>query len=287
MDRQIFKDSTLDHLFKQEGYIVVDILTTDEAISLRERVAKLRAGVNAPFYASLWSGDRNYRQSVDKMVKEALESRALAYLNAYQSLFADLLVKRPSLRHHISAHQDWTFVDEARVASVYLWCPLQDVHRRNGTLQVFPRTHRMMDKVRGANIFLEYTKYANRISKSFGEHLTLKAGQAVFFNQALMHASKPNRTLRNRITAGLLLLPSEAEVWHFFRDPMTGHCYKVSADYEFFMQYSEGIDFRKGLFSQTIRIPGNRSPIPVPMEPIPFSFSEFSVRYRAELARKV
>jgi hypothetical protein len=284
MQRRIFLDEERDRAFKREGYVVVDMLSKDEALALREKAAALRSGVRAPFYASLWSKDRNYRASVDELVKGALETKALSYLDHHKSLFADLLVKRPSLRHHFPAHQDWTFVDEEHFASVYLWCPLQDVNRRNGTLQVFPRTHRMMEKIRGANMLPEYARFAGHLSKTFGEHLNLRAGQAVFFNQALLHASRPNHSLRTRIAAGLLFLPLEAQVWHYYRDPQTDQCYKVPADYEFFMRYSEAIDFRQGLAAQTIPVPGQASSIPFTHKPLPFDFAEFAARYRAELA---
>ncbi len=285
MQRRIFLDEERDRAFKREGYVVVDVLSREEASDLRQKAAALRSGIRAPFYASLWSPDRAYRQAVDELVKGALEARALTYLDNHKSLFADLLVKRPSLRHRITAHQDWTFVDEAHYASVYLWCPLQDVNPNNGTLQVFPRSHRLMEGIRGANFITEYARDADKICQVFGEHLHLRAGQGVFFNQAMLHASRPNHSFKNRIVAGLLFLPAEAQIWHYYRDAGTGTYFQVAADYEFFMRYSEQMNFRKGLLGKSIPKPESASPIPVAHTPMPFDFADFSRRYREELAR--
>lgn len=282
MKRRIFLDDTLNEHFSTEGYVTIPLLSRMEAESFRAEVLSWDAGVNAPFYASLWSRNRSYRETVDRRVKELLAGRVAPFLDRYQPFFSDLLVKNPSLNHVFMAHQDWTFVDEDVYTSAYVWCPLQNVHFFNGSLRILPRSHRVLSKIRGANIDSGVQRIAGRIYRKLGRTLRLKAGEAVIFNQALLHGSSPNRTLRKRIAAGLLFLPEEAPVLHYFRSPQTGETFRIQADYNFFMRYSMEQDFTGNLKKSTICLPEGMVTEPVQHEDVQWTYKSFRRAYQAE-----
>jgi hypothetical protein len=245
--RRIFNIDNYDKQFKELGYIIVDLIDHTRAKELYNQCVQFESNVDAPFYTSLWSSNLEYRTKVDKLIQETLKNEISELFYNYSPLFGDLLVKRPSLLKEFPIHQDWTFVDEQEYTSVYIWCPLQDVNYLNGNLQVVEKSHKYLDKIRGANITVSYENIKQKISKKYLKNIKLKAGQAIIFNQALLHASPPNRSLKTRIAMGLLMLPNEAKVYHYFKDSSNNDIKQIEVDKEFFMNYSKNIDFKLNL----------------------------------------
>lgn len=253
--RQIFKNPEYDRQFQENGYLVMEGIPSKKAKELYSFFSKLESGVDAKFYASLWSKDINYRKQVDAKVKAYLQPIGEEQLLNYAPLFSDLLVKKPSLKDKIYPHQDWMFVDEPEFTSVYIWCPLIDVNTRNGCLEVFPGSHKKFREIRGSNISLSYEEVQEHIMKKYMVPVPLKAGQVIFFNQATIHASPPNKSLRKRISMGLLFLPKEAPVIHYHLHPQKNIVEKLRVDYDFFMDFSNGDNFREGLYTRKIGRP--------------------------------
>ena len=254
---QIFNDTVLDAEFKDKGYITVDFLNRDECDALYTELMKLDSGVDKKFYASLWSSDKEYRLTVDRLIKAAFTEKVKSLFHSnYAPFFSDVLVKKPSLFDKFRIHQDWSFVDETKYTSLFIWCPLVDVNKQNGYLQIMHKSHKIFNNIRGANIPQPYDKIKSYVERKYLKGIPLPAGKAIIFNQALIHASPPNRSLKARVAAGMMMLPKEAPIYHFVRDnedPALIH--KYSVDYDFFMNYSMGKDFADMLYAKTMVLP--------------------------------
>lgn len=245
-NRQIFIDNQLDADFKNKGYLIVDLIDKVTAKILYKVASALNSGVQATFYTSLWSKDAKYRNQADNLINKEIGIRVMPFFNNYKPFFGDLLIKKPSLNKDYPIHQDWTFVDEHEFTSIFVWCPLQDVNYLNGNLQVVEKSHRILDKIRGANIEVSYKDIISDIRK-YLKSVPLKAGQAIIFNQALLHASPPNRSMKTRIALGLVMVPNEATIFHYFLDKENKEINRIEANKEFFMKYGEQVDFQNAL----------------------------------------
>lgn len=274
--RKIFKNEQLDIQFKELGYVVVDFMDRKTALDLYKTCIKFESNVNAKFYTSLWSSNVGYRKKVDDLIVQTLKEKATDLFFDYIPFFGDLLVKQPSLNKNFPIHQDWTFVDEETFASAYIWCPLQDVNYLNGNLQVVEKSHKFLDKIRGANIVVSYEEIKDKIANKYLKSIKLKAGQAIIFNQALLHASPPNRSLKTRIAMGLLMLPIEAKVFHYYYDVEEAVFKRIEADKHFFMTYSENIDFKEGLKNNSISYPSIKENTIIKLDRNLISFEYFS-----------
>lgn len=255
MSRKIFNDDALDAEFARSGYIVIDAIPTERCKELYSQVKALDSHVDATFYTSLWSSDAEYKRKANQIIFGELEGFAAKVFHNYRPLFGDLLVKRPSLFKDFALHQDWTFVDESQYSSIYIWVPLQDVNYINGYLQVVRGSHRILDKVRGANVKVSYEDIKPQIAKHHLEGVKLRAGQAIIFSQALLHASPPNRSLNTRIAMGLLMVPKEADLFHYVYDKQGNTLYKLKVDVDFFLNYSNHIDFSASLEGSAFKLP--------------------------------
>ena len=278
--RRVFRDAVLDAEFQRSGYVVLNLVEADAVAALRRKAKSLRSGVRGHFHASFWSKDRPYRETVDAIVKSVLEEPVLALLHDYKAMFSDLLIKRQSLHRHFDVHQDWSFVDEERFASVYAWMPLQAVDAQNGALRVFPASHRMMTRIRGANIPSDVYHLGAHIRKRYGRLLPMQEGEVLLFHQGLLHASPPNRSLSVRYAAGLGFVPQEAQVWHFFKEVEHDQVYRMPADVDFFMRYSERMDFARALKDGKIPIPAGPEAEPIDHKPHFWDAAEFDGEYQ-------
>lgn len=254
--RKIFKDEQLDLQFKENGYIVLKDAVNFNFQESYSYFNNLQSNVDGKFYASLWSKDREYREEVDREIKKRLSSIVTDYLYNYVSFFGDLLVKKPSLNHKFDWHQDWTFVDETKYSSVYIWCPLQDVTIQNGCLMVLPNSHSFFKSTRGSNINPDYPHETfEAVKKKHIRYLPLKKGDVVLFNQSLFHASPPNRTWKNRLAIGLLCLPEEADIFHYHLNKESNIIEQYKIDYGFIMNFSNDQNFLKNLYTQNLQKP--------------------------------
>lgn len=245
--REILKDQKYDADLKKNGFVIIDLLDKITAKKLYKEVVRYDSGVQSPFYTSLWSKNPEYRKKVDDIIQQEIAKRIIPFFNNYQPFFGDLLVKKPSLLKDFPIHQDWTFVDEEVYTSVYVWCPLQDVNYLNGNLQVLEKSHEYLDKIRGANIQVSYETIKPHLQKKYLKNVPLKAGQAIIFNQALLHASPPNRSFKTRISLGLLMLPQEATIYHYYFNKFENKIQRIIATKDFFMSYGEHVDFQNAL----------------------------------------
>jgi ectoine hydroxylase-related dioxygenase (phytanoyl-CoA dioxygenase family) len=167
------------------------------------------------------------------------------YFENYQLILGNYLIKKPQKNTHIPIHQDWTFVDEEQFFSLSIWCPLIDVDQNNGCLQVVPCSHRMSKNIRPA------PKYPNCFANVYDEvkknllTLPLRAGEAIFYDHALLHASPVNNSQTKRPAVILGLTHKDALLRHYFaRDFKNNDQEAIIDEYDmpnnFFMDHIRG-----------------------------------------------
>jgi ectoine hydroxylase-related dioxygenase (phytanoyl-CoA dioxygenase family) len=88
-------------------------------------------------------------------------------------------------------HQDMTLVDETEFTGINIWCPLIDLTKTNGVLYVLPGSHRLFPTYRGSSIPNIYENVYDVI-ENYMIPKFLKAGEAIIFDQSIIHYSPPN-----------------------------------------------------------------------------------------------
>lgn len=242
MTKDIFRYSPLQALFRNEGYVVVPLLSGQDIAELDQLAVQQtpQSEVSLPFYTSIWSDNVLYRESVDAAIKKVLTKALEKYLLDCQPVFANFMVKNPGDNSQLIPHQDWNFVDEAKYDSVTVWCPLVDVNEENGNLQVIPRSHKLNNFIRGRFFDAPFPQMNNELIDSRLKSLPMKAGEALILNSRLIHASPPNRSRSVRIAASVVMAPLEAELVHYvIEDAASKKSYKkLHITPRFFTDYS-------------------------------------------------
>lgn len=229
MIRPIFKNPGLDKAFKEDGYVVLNMLEPDAIHKLLSYGKGLKNAKTADFYTTI--SDDKVRVEADNLIRQFAEPAINKRLANFDLLFATFMTKRRSIGGKIGMHVDWQFVEEPQFLSINTWIALHDINFWSGGLQVIPQTHKAIIQLRGPNyIFFNSFKTTLKPKK-----ITLKAGQAIMYDSRLLHASGYNFLMNMRVVASALLIPAEAEpVYVFFNpDDSTKPYYmkKVSKDF--------------------------------------------------------
>ncbi len=215
----LIADLFLNEKFKEplrnNGYVVIPLLQETELKHLHSLYHNLEksAGVEKEFYTSIWSDDILHRKEVDEGVKSILFPVLQKHFHSVQPVFGNFMVKGIGANSSLLTHQDWSFVVEPEFDSVTVWVPLHDVNHQNGNLQVVSNSH---------------TTLQNYVRPRFGDaafsreeaikqliDIPMKSGEALILNSRLIHASPPNTTDNQRISASLVLAPAEAKLKHW------------------------------------------------------------------------
>jgi ectoine hydroxylase-related dioxygenase (phytanoyl-CoA dioxygenase family) len=231
-----FLNKKLESQFLQDGYVIVPFLNEQQVHDLRELYRKVQPISFPGFSSTIYSKDLNKKANTSKKVLDIVNENINQYIGNYRLLGASFLCKTPGNQSEMPIHQDWTIVDENKYFSATIWVPLQDVDVENGALMVIPGSHQFSKGVRGPSIPPLVDPVMDKL-KSRMKTIPLKAGQAVVFNHALMHASPPNLSKTERWALTIGFTPKEAKLQFCHLEEGCLSRYEVKDD--FFLTYNE------------------------------------------------
>ncbi|CAK9249919.1 unnamed protein product [Sphagnum jensenii] len=218
--RRIFHDQEGEKQFRTQGYFTRQLLSDADISYLLEVFKSLNPRIEKEFYSTIDSTDLDYRRQVDERIGKRISDIVTAYFINYSPLIFNFIVKEPGGDSEVFMHMDDTHVDETRYQSVNVWCPLVDTTPANGALFVMPGSHTLAYPPRGFGIPYPYSEF-HELVKPRMEMVPLKAGEAIFYNNKLMHRSDPNHSNASRPAIIMAMLPDEADrIIHFHMPDM-------------------------------------------------------------------
>ncbi len=239
--RKIFRDESNERQFREDGYVIVDLLRADAIADLlsfyaaafptrREVVPHAR---ELPYYISIFDRDAAHKREVDERISQYVARDIEALLENYEVFYSNFMIKFPG-DGQIEAHQDFNFVDENQHTAFNLWCPLVDTDSQNGGLYAIAGSHNVFRTQRGPNLPKALTQY-NDMLKRYARCIPLKKGQATIFDHKLIHYSPPNRSEEVRVAIQSVLKPREAATIHYVFDQQTERVRAYRIDKEFIL----------------------------------------------------
>lgn len=218
--RIAFNNPEKEELFRQNGYVVIPNLLNDEDI---ERFSQFYISIPAAsedtFYSSHWNKDKEYRKHIDNFIRPILFNKTQDLFFDYRPVYGYFLVKMPGEKGTVTVHQDWMLVDESKFVGITIWIPLIDTNLSNGSFQVMENSHKFLSQIRGSNTHFPYRSNLEEVQKSFLSNINMRKGDAIIFDHRLAHASLPNLSNDPRVAVGLVVLPKEAPMIHYYFNP--------------------------------------------------------------------
>lgn len=216
--RQIFKNSEHAAHYDKHGFITYPLLSKDEVAELLAVYEQMNSGLEgSAFYTSHTSSDVEYKLKVDKAIRGVIGPKLADIFVDYRSVFGFYLVKVEG-SNTLDVHLDWQFVDERKHVGFNIWCPLVDVRKENGAVFVLPGSHKHIHVLRGYNTPNPVHFVEHPLNEKGFRTVELDAGTAMIFDLRLLHGAWPNTKPQPRIAVGMVAIPEEAELVHFFAD---------------------------------------------------------------------
>ncbi len=206
---KVFRDQALQDAFEKDGVVVVPFYNEAEIKELTELYYRMHPQDEKGFFPSTFSKDKNYRAVADTEIRRVCARAMEQYLQDIKVICGSFIVKSPGPESAMCVHQDMTLVDESKYTGMNIWVPLTDLTPENGALQILRGSHRLFPTYRGSTIPGIYEEVSEEI-KTYLETLYLKAGEAVFFDQSIIHYSAANLSDKVRIVTNTFFTNKDA-----------------------------------------------------------------------------
>ena len=207
--KPFFRNSSYQERFERDGFISLPFYNEEEIKALISLYEDIQPKEYEGFFPSTFSNDKNYRTGADIRIREIGQRSADLYFQDIKVVCGCFIVKDSKPESAMCVHQDMTLVDESKYTGVNIWVPLIDLDDRNGTLEVLPGSHRLFPTYRGATIPGIYEEADEEIKKYLVK-LYPKAGEAIIFDQSIIHYSEANRSGKKRIVTNTYFTQSDA-----------------------------------------------------------------------------
>ena len=253
--RKVLKDEQLEKEFQEQGFVSVPFITKKELSFLSKEFDRLivsSEGMIGPEDTEIKVDevcdidftflDKNieHKKEVFDSVVDVFEPFYKDILADYKPIIANFIRKKAVVGKETLLHQNWAFIDEKKGTSVSIWCPLIDSTRKNGALEVVPRSHKRFGEVRGPMIPWELEGIKNEIIENDLVCCETKAGDAVIIDDSIIHYTYPNTTEELRLAIQLILVPKEQDCIHYHMNPEKGdsEVHTLKVDKDFFMAFN-------------------------------------------------
>jgi len=217
----IFKDPELTKQFQNDGYVIVPFITEAQIAEILDVYRKYYPKGVKGFFTTTFANNIEHREGVNQSIREVCLQRIDELFENYKILFSSFIVKAPGEDSELIMHQDMTLVDERKYTGINIWCPLVDLDDKNGAVEVLPRSHRFFSTFRGSSISDIYDGVVPEL-KTVMQSCKVKAGQAIIFDQSIIHYSPPNLSDKERPVINTFVAHEDAKIKICYWDKESG-----------------------------------------------------------------
>lgn len=228
--RQYLQDAELNRQLAEQGFVVIPWLSKEEVTSLKLKFESAHDVEMPSFYATSHHQDTDFRKSMSQAITDVLKPHADATFRDCELLGASFITKTKDESGKLQPHQDWNIVDENQYRSFNIWVPLVDLTAENGAIEVLPKSHNWVRGYRHSSIECAYRQVHDLVWENM-KPLYLKAGQALIYDHALLHASTANQTNEWRTACASGIIPAEAQMYFYWNENGVVEQYESNADY--------------------------------------------------------
>lgn len=209
--RGIFRDKKLQLEFHENGFVIVPFISSEQIDSLFEVYKTYYPNGVKGFFSTTFANNVEHRENVNQSIREICMKQIEELFENYKILFSSFIVKAPGEDSRLIMHQDMTLLDEKQFSGINIWCPMVDLNETNGAIEVLPKSHRFFETYRGSSIPDIYDNVNEEVA-SLMQPCYLKAGEAIIFDQSIIHNSPPNMSDVERPTINTFVAHEDARI---------------------------------------------------------------------------
>lgn len=214
--KKFFKNPAHQEFYEKNGYVKIQILDAQDLETLWKLYRALPAPIaDLGFHTSLFYQNMEPRLQANEVITSVLWKKVEPLMENCRKIMGSFLTKEKGESGEVFIHQDWTFVDEENGnRSFNVWCPIMETNAANGNLHVLQGSHKLPLLPRVAPN--PYSPYMNPKCIEFIHRHSVavptNAGEAIIYDNTLIHFSPPNTTNEPRVVAGLMVVPQDAQM---------------------------------------------------------------------------
>ena len=221
-DLDFFINETDKSFFIEHGYTVIKNVVSEQAINKILEAYQVLKNHNGFYEADGFITSANYGIDIQSQIHQLLKEVNYEVLpkifnisKIYYNLLNFLVLKFTKDKNDFFPHQDVSFLDEYKGASIILWIPTQDINKDNGSLLVLPKSHKYFRWQHTHNQTHSPLKNLHAEILKNMIPVYINKGDLILFDNALVHASAPNRTNEVRIAMNTGVASKDQELIHY------------------------------------------------------------------------
>lgn len=234
----IFKDASLQNELEESGYVIIPFYSHDDIKKINAFYKENTQTNNTGFQPTTYFNSLEYRLKASAFIKNIAHSYIEKYLQDYKTYMGSFIAKHPDKNSELGVHQDMTLVDESKFMGINIWSPLCDTNTKNGALYLIPKSHRIFPTYRNANIKNIYDKHYS-IIKKYMQPIFMKAGEAIIFDNSILHFSPPNLSKEIRIATNVFITHKDAKITIAYHDKESNKIEHFEQEDDFFTTYTQ------------------------------------------------
>lgn len=228
--------------FRRDGFIKAAVVSPVEAISLKDELDAIRPLAAAPhgtvmggtvdYHCSAMDPNIDYRRQINAIIRARIGDAATAMFDGYRLLYATLYIKQAGLGT-FPMHQNWPILSDLNDTSVTVWMPLVAIDADNGGVCVVPGSHKLAPHINGPRTPAFYDEQLPSLTAR-AVRADLLPGEAIIFDDSVIHGSSPNCSATLRPAMQLIYVPTDA-LPVFYHDRHDGSFEMIHADTDFWI----------------------------------------------------
>jgi hypothetical protein len=209
-----FVDDAAESRFREDGWLVLDWLDQDAATMLGALAAEVHpTAPPTPWTSDFYSEDAALKQRISDEMAAAFREPVARTFADHESFLHAFVVNWPGADGGVELHQHSTVVDETRFRAAVIWCALEDTRAdTTGTLYVIPGSHHVQRGPKAERGPAWFDGRSQELVAEYGVEVSLRRGQALVFDNALLHGSGENPGGSPRRTAVANVAPRSADL---------------------------------------------------------------------------
>lgn len=213
----IFHSPDLDLRFAKNGFVVVRLMEEEVARDLGRRCrGHLPTDIPAHENVTYIFTDEPDLAWIEDVAGPVFDEAMMPLLVDMRRLHPSVIVK-PAGERAVPPHVHPIFTLDQSAATVFCWCALEDMRDANGVMQVLPGSHKLFPIMPMYGQEPYFLRAWDGIVERM-EPVYLKAGEAMLFDESLIHASTSNTTDCHRLALATHCIPRSLEPIALFPD---------------------------------------------------------------------
>lgn len=234
----VFKDKQLQLQLEENGYVVIPFYNQNDIETINNYYFENTTNNKAGFQPTTYFDSLDYRLNASTFIKNIAQEKLDKYLKDYKTFMGSFIVKHADKNSELGVHQDMSLVDESKFMGINIWSPLCDTTIKNGALHLIPKSHRIFPTYRNATIKNIYDMNYHTIKK-YMEPIYMKAGEAIVFDNSILHYSPINQSKEIRIATNVFITHKDATITISYYDKEKNKIELFEQADDFFTTYTQ------------------------------------------------